>query len=159
MGIYLEGTQVDTVTIAPGQLAVRTYRVAVGDGRLTLPAGRPRRRLLQHHQRPRDRPGLVGPVCRRPPWPLRRGRRLAGGARSSWRSSAPVGPGPRISAGPHGFSMVRIHRNFVGRSAALVGGRPRSAGPPRQGAADRSALPRGREPHRLEQQQEQGNAA
>ena len=36
MAVFLEGTQVDTVTTAAGQYAIRTYLVDVNDGRLTL---------------------------------------------------------------------------------------------------------------------------
>jgi subtilisin family serine protease/fibronectin type 3 domain-containing protein len=36
MGVFLEGTQVDTVSTAAGQPVARTYRVAVGDGQLNL---------------------------------------------------------------------------------------------------------------------------
>jgi hypothetical protein len=36
MGVFLEGTQVDTVSTAAGQPVARTYRVAVSDGQLNL---------------------------------------------------------------------------------------------------------------------------
>jgi immune inhibitor A len=36
MGVFLEGTQVDTVTTAPRELFTRVYRVTVADGRLTV---------------------------------------------------------------------------------------------------------------------------
>jgi hypothetical protein len=36
MGVFLEGEQVDMVTTAAGQSAVRTYRVSIGDGQLSL---------------------------------------------------------------------------------------------------------------------------
>lgn len=36
MGVFLEGVQADTVSSSPGQIAVRTYRVSVSDGQLTL---------------------------------------------------------------------------------------------------------------------------
>jgi fibronectin type 3 domain-containing protein len=36
MGVFLEGTQVDSVTTAAGQWASRTYAVTVSDGQLTL---------------------------------------------------------------------------------------------------------------------------
>src|SRR5262249_41894601 len=36
MGVFLEGTQVDSVTTAAGNFSTTTYRVTVGDGQLTL---------------------------------------------------------------------------------------------------------------------------
>ncbi|MHB0961158.1 MAG: S8 family serine peptidase [Pirellulaceae bacterium] len=36
MGVFLEGTQVDTVSTAAGQYVIKTYTVAVDDGQLTL---------------------------------------------------------------------------------------------------------------------------
>ena len=36
MGVFLEGAQVDTVTVATGQWATRQYTVTVSDGQLTL---------------------------------------------------------------------------------------------------------------------------
>jgi fibronectin type 3 domain-containing protein len=36
MGVFLEGTQVDTVTTATGQPVARTYRVSIADGQLNL---------------------------------------------------------------------------------------------------------------------------
>ena len=36
MAVFLEGTQVDTVTTAAGQFASNTYLVDVNDGQLTL---------------------------------------------------------------------------------------------------------------------------
>jgi subtilisin family serine protease/fibronectin type 3 domain-containing protein len=36
MGVFLEGLQVDSVTTAPGQFAVNTYRASVSDGQLSL---------------------------------------------------------------------------------------------------------------------------
>ena len=36
MGVFLEGTQVDTVSTTAGQPVARTYRVSVGDGQLNL---------------------------------------------------------------------------------------------------------------------------
>ncbi len=36
MGVFLEGTQVDSVTAPAGQYVMRTYSVTVSDGQLTL---------------------------------------------------------------------------------------------------------------------------
>ena len=36
MAVYLEGTKVDTITTASGQVLARTYTVSVTDGQLTL---------------------------------------------------------------------------------------------------------------------------